>query len=77
MARSRRKDGHVSMDIRQLDPGPPRAANTAPRRARAARRDAAVIQAEIRRLALAQRRTGTGRRNTPTRNADNDLYPAA
>ena len=47
------------------------------RRTRAIRRDQAVIQAEIRRLAVALRRTATTRLEPPGRNEDPDVDPAA
>lgn len=77
MARSRRKDGQVSMDIQQTGPEVRAVAKIAPRRARVIRREEAVIQAEIRRLARALRHTASGRVDAPRRNDDPDLYPAA
>jgi len=65
------------MDSQHRGPQAPAAAGVAPRRARATRRDQAVIQAEIRRLAVALRCSATERLEPPRRNEDPDLDPAA
>jgi len=64
------------MDI-ERGPEARTAATIATRRARATRRDEAVIQAELRRLALALRHSATGRLDTPRREDRTDLYTAA
>jgi len=65
------------METPRKGPEPRTAARIPPRRARAARRDEAVIQAEIRRLALAPRHPATWRLDTPRRDAHPDLDSAA
>jgi hypothetical protein len=65
------------MDIQQRPPEAQAVATRAPRRGRASRREQAVIQAEIRRLALALRHTTSPRADTARPNDDPGLYQPA